>query len=301
MIPFLGEISALITSVCFSAGSTFFTLSGRRVGSLIVNRIRLIFALLLLVAAHGALFGQALPLGAGAIRWFWLAVSGIIGLVLGDLFLFQAYVWIGPRISMLLMSLVPVITTLLAWIFLDEQLSSVHLLGIAITLAGVSWVILERNSRRRLAPPVPNYFRGVLFGLGGAMGQALGLITARFGLDGDFSPISGNLIRMLAAASLLWAVTLLQGRGRETLQVIGNDRRSAGYVLAGAVAGPFLGVSFSLLAIQKAPVGIASTLMSLPPIFLIPIGYLVFGERFTWRAVIGTLVALAGVAALFLA
>ncbi len=300
-MPFLGEVAALITSICFTAGSTFFTLSGRRIGSLIVNRLRLVFAGLLLLAAHWAIFGQPLPVEAGAARWAWLGISGIIGLVLGDLFLFQAYVWIGPRTSMLLMSLVPVITTLLAWIFLAERLTAVQIIGILVTLAGVTWVILERNSRSRLAPPVPNYFRGVLFGLGGALGQALGLITARFGLVGDFSPLSGNLIRMLAAVIVLWAVTLLGGKARETVRAAQTDRRATGYILAGAVAGPFLGVSFSLLAIQRTAVGVASTLMSLPPVFLIPVGYLVFEERFSWASLAGTLVALAGVAILFLA
>jgi drug/metabolite transporter (DMT)-like permease len=208
---------------------------------------------------------------------------------------------IGPRLSMLVMSLVPVISTLLAWIFLKETLSGLQIFGILLTLAGISWVILERNGAARATPLGRAYFLGLLFALGGATGQSLGLITAKFGLYGDFSPISANMIRMLVAAITLWAVTILRRQGRITFNSLRKDRIAIRNIFFGSLAGPFLGVSFSLLAIQRAPVGIASTLMALTPVFLLPISYYVFDERFGWQAVAGTLLAVIGVAVLFLA
>ncbi len=300
MAFYIGEIAALITSVCFSATSTAFTLAGRRVGSMVVNRTRLILALLFLIPTHWILLGYPLPLTAEPSRWLWLGLSGVVGLVLGDIFLFQAFVLIGPRLSMLMMSLAPILAALMAWLFLAERLVIGQLFGIVLTLTGVAWVILDKNGVTREARERQDYLLGLLFGLGGAAGQAGGLVLAKFGLGGDFSPISANIIRMSAAAITLWALTFLRGQARPTFQKLRGDRRAVWLILGGAFTGPFLGVSFSLLAVQRAQVGIASTLMALPPVLLLPISYLVFKERYGWQAVAGTLVAIAGVALLFL-
>jgi drug/metabolite transporter (DMT)-like permease len=300
MALYLGEIAALITSVCFSSTSTLFTLAGRRVGSLIVNRTRLILALLFLIPTHWIFLGYPLPLAAEPSRWFWLGLSGVVGLVLGDIFLFQAFVLIGPRLSMLMMSLAPILAALMAWLFLAERLGIGQLFGIALTLTGVAWVILERNGANREDLDQKDYLLGILFGLGGAAGQALGLVLAKFGLGGDFSPISANIIRMSAAAITLWGLALIQGQALPTIQKLRRDHRAVWLIVGGAFTGPFLGVSFSLLAVQRAQIGIASTLMALPPVILLPVSYLVFKERYGWQAVAGTLVALAGVALLFL-
>ncbi len=267
---------------------------------MVVNRTRLLLALVFLIPTHWILLGYPLPLTASGSRWFWLGLSGIVGLVLGDIFLFQAFVLIGPRLSMLVMSLAPILAALMAWLFLAERLVIGQLVGIALTLTGVAWVILERNGPARQARERQDYLLGVLFGLGGAAGQALGLVLAKMGLGGDFSPISANIIRMSAAAVVLWTLTLLRGQARDTFRRLGADRRAVRFILTGAFTGPFLGVSFSLLAVQRAPVGIASTLMALPPVILLPVSTVVFKERYGWQAVAGTFVAIAGVALLFL-
>lgn len=300
MDALIGQTAALATSVFFSFTSTLFTLAGRRVGSLVVNRTRLVLAILFLTSAHLAL-GIPLPLHAAREHWAWLSLSGVIGLVLGDAFLFQAFIWIGPRLSMLMMSLAPVLATLLAWLFLSERLSSFQILGILITLGGISWVILERPANRELVQiDARQYLHGLLFGLGAATGQALGLITAKKGLADGFPALSGTLIRMLAAATVLWLITILSRQARPTLEKLSANRQAVLFILGGAFSGPFLGVTFSLLAVQNTQVGIASTLMALPPVFLLPISYFVFGERFGWRAVFGTGAAILGVALLFL-
>ncbi|MBC8508602.1 MAG: DMT family transporter [Anaerolineales bacterium] len=294
----IGELAALGTSLAFSFGSVFLTLAGRRVGSIVLNRTRLLFAIVFLGITHWITLGIPIPLYAEPHRWLWLGLSGVVGLVLGDVFLFQAFVWIGPRLSMLMMSLVPIFAAFLAWIFLGEQMGWVQIIGVLITLGGVVWVVMEQNDANKAENP--NYARGILYGLAGAIGQASGLILAKNGLGGEFSPISANIIRMICAAVVLWIIALLQGQAKETVQIVVNNRRGLLFIVIGAVFGPFLGVSFSMLAIQRAQVGIASTLMALPPVFLLPISYFVFKERYGWGVIVGTAIAIAGVAVLFL-
>ena len=297
-MPYLGEIAALLTSLAWAATSAMFTLGGRQVGSVTLNRIRLALAVIFIIIAHWILLGQPFPLDAGPDRWLWLGLSGFVGLVVGDAFLYQAFLWIGPRLSLLMMSLAPVIAALGAWLFLGETLTPLQVFGILLTISGIAWVILERNGEKNNKNH--NYTRGLLFGLVSAIGQALGLIFAKNGMSGDFSPISGNFIRMATAAVVMWGLAAFQGQVGATLNRLTANRRAAMLLLIGSFIGPFVGVSLSLLAIQHAPIGIASTLMSLSPVFLLPIGYAVFKERFGWQAIVGTLVTMIGVAILFL-
>jgi len=297
-MTYTSELAALATSLFFSFASIFFTLAGRRVGSMVVNRTRLVVAVVLLSVTHWVMFGIPLPLHAEIERWLWLGLSGIVGLVLGDIFLFQAFVSIGPRLSMLMMSLAPVIAAIQAWIFLGETISLGQMAGILITLGGITWVVMERNGNNNQKNR--DYARGILYGLGGALGQASGLVLAKNGLFGAFSPISGNIIRMITAAVVLWMMTFIQREAGKTVRTLAEDRRGVGFTIAGAIAGPVLGVSFSLLAVQRTEVGVASTLMALPPLFLLPLSYVIFKERFGWGAVAGTFLAVFGVAILFL-
>jgi drug/metabolite transporter (DMT)-like permease len=296
----LGPLAALGTSFCWSFTSTFFALAGRRVGSMVVNRTRLILAVIFLMLTHWVMLGDLFPWRASPERWLWLGVSGIVGLVIGDALLFQSFVWLGPRLSMLIMSLAPVISTLLAWLLLGEHLGAWQLVAIVITVAGVSSVISDQGGNNAAIVSGKHYLIGILFGLGGALGQSLGLVAAKKGLSGDFSALSGTLIRMVVATIVLWGVTFLMRQGQETLRKLKSDGLAFRYLLAGAFFGPFLGVYLSLVAVQAVHVGVASTLMSLPPVFLLPISHFVFGERIGLRAVAGTLVAIIGVAMLLL-
>jgi drug/metabolite transporter (DMT)-like permease len=299
LLPLLGELAALGTSACWSLTSTFFTLAGRQVGSVAVNRVRLLFAVLFLTASH-ALLGLALPVLAEPWRWLWLGLSGIVGLVIGDALLFQAFVWIGPRLTMLMMSLAPVISAALAWLFLGEVLAARELLAVMITVAGVAFVVLDRPASAGNRQAERDHVKGILFGLGAAAGQALGLILAKKGLAGDFSPLSGTLMRMVIAAAIMWGLAAAQGQAAATLRRVRGEPLALRRILGGAFFGPFLGVTLSLVAVQATQVGIASALMALPPVFLLPISRLVFGERVGARAIAGTFVAIAGVAMLTL-
>lgn len=299
-MPFVGELAALATSFFFSVGPTFFTLAGRLVGSVVVNRTRLVVAFGYLLVVHFILYGTLLPLDAEPDRWLWLGLSGLIGFVLGDAALFQAFIVIGTRLTMLIFTVNPIIATLLGWLFLGETLTPTQLLGMGITLGGIGWVMLERNNsvQRELTPKA--YTTGILLAVLAGAGQATGAITAKLGLYGDFPVLSGQIIRVSIAVVGIWILTFLRGKARQTIQALKDQPNAIRFILIASFLGPFLGVFFSLVAIQHTHVGIASTLMSLQPIFLIPIGYYFFKEEISWRSIVGTIVALAGVAVIFL-
>lgn len=300
MLDTIGGLAALGTSILWAAGSTFFTFASRELGSVTVNRVRLLLATIFLAITHLAINGALIPVNVEPETWFWFVLSGVIGLVLGDAFLFQAFVWIGPRLSMLLMSLAPVISVIFSWIFLAERLTLLQVLGIGITVLGVSTVILDRGRLNQANGQNRNYLKGLLFGLGGAVGQALGLITSKVGLNAGVSPLSGNLIRIFSAAVIMWVIALLMNQAKVTIDSVWQSGRARSFLLMGTLAGPFLGVWLSLVAIQHTPVAVATTLMSLAPIILLPVGKIVFKESIGWRAIVGTVVAVSGVAMLFL-
>lgn len=299
-MPFIGELAALATSFFFSVGPTFFTLAGRLVGSVVVNRSRLVVAFGYLLIVHLALYGTLLPLDAEPDRWFWLGLSGLIGFVLGDAALFQAFIVIGTRLTMLIFTVNPIISSLLGWLFLEESLSPTQILGMLITLSGIAWVMLERNNsvQRELTPKA--YTTGILLAVLAGAGQAIGAVTAKLGLYGNFPPLSGQIIRISVAMVGIWVLTFISGKARSTLQALKDQPKAVKYILVASFLGPFLGVFFSLVAIQNTHIGIASTLMSLQPVFLIPIGYYFFKETISVRSIIGTLIAITGVAIIFL-
>jgi drug/metabolite transporter (DMT)-like permease len=294
---YFGELAALGTALCWSFTAIFFSHSGRLVGSAVVNRSRLLFAFGLLLITHFAVLGSLFPWDAEPFRWGWLALSSLLGLVIGDAALFQAYVLVGPRLSMLMMSLAPILSTVLAWLFLGEFVTSWEFAAILLTIGGIGWVVTEKQQRTIVEHK--QYRRGLLFGLVGAVGQAANLVTAKFGLVGDFSTLSATLIRILVALVVTWAIAAWH---QEAVHTVRQWRvgRVLPYLLAGTVVGPFLGIWLSLAAIQWTRVGIAATLMALPPVILIPLGYLLYRERVSARGIAGTIVAFVGVALLLL-
>ncbi len=295
----MGELAGLFTSFFWALSSVFFTRGGQLVGSVNVNRIRLVFAVILVMLAHLLTQGALLPLSASPERWLWLGLSGFVGLVVGDSFLFQSYVLVGNRLGTLMVALSPVVGILIAWIFLGESLTLIQIGGIALSLAGVALVVLKGRAGNGVPHNPRRYVLGILCGVGGAVGQAGGLVLAKKGLAGDFPALSGVEIRMLVAMASIWIVALVLGQLRSTLQAARNlDALRA--IGGGAVVGPFIGVWLSLVAVQLTYVGIASTLTSLAPIFVLPISRFVYKEPVNRWAVLGTVIALVGVAIIFL-
>jgi len=298
-MQYIGEIAALATAFFFAMTALIFTSTGRTIGSQVTNRMRLLFALIYLVLLNIIFFHEMLPFSAGSSRWFWLGLSGIIGLALGDAFLFQSFVSVGPRLGSLLLSLAPVFGSIIAWIFFGETLTILQITGIALTLAGIAWVVASHED----APDISgvNMRRGISFGILAALGQAVGLVFSKQGMTGDFSPFQANAIRMLAAVLFVWVWAALDGKARTTITSVRGKPGVIGLLALGAFIGPVLGVSSSLFAIQHAEIGVASTLIALTPVILLPISYFVFHERVGWQAIFGTVLAIAGIAILFLA
>lgn len=296
---FIGELAALATSFFFAMTALIFTHTGREVGSQVTNRIRLTFALIYLVIINLILFREPLPFSAEGSRWLWLGLSGIIGLSLGDAFLFQALVSVGPRLGSLLLSLAPIFGSIIAWIFFGEILSALQITGILLALAGIAWVVMSHEE----PPDTPRGHtrRGVMFGILAGLGQAVGLVLSKQGMFGEFSPFQANAIRMLAAVLFIWAWTAWDGKLGATFQALREKPHILRLLALGAMVGPLLGVSASLLAVQHAEVGVASTLMALPPVILLPVSYFIFKEKIGWQAILGTILAIVGVAVLFLA
>lgn len=292
-----GELAALLTAVCWTFTSLAFESAGKRVGSLAVNLIRLVLAFFFLGTFTYFSQGQFFPTGADSHAWLWLSISGLIGFVIGDLLLFQAFVLIGARVSMLIMSLSPPMTALFGWLILREQLSIAAAIGMMVTIWGIALVILARPQKgKKMQFHYP--LKGILLALGGAAGQGLGLVLSKLGMR-TMDPFVATQIRVItgiAGFAILFTVT----RNWHKINIAIRNRQAMLRIGTGAFFGPFLGVSLSLLAIKYTTTGIASTLNSLTPVLIIPFAWLFLKERVTLKEIIGAVVAVIGVSIFFI-
>lgn len=292
-----GEWAALATAALWSGSYLAFTAAVRRIGADRVNRLRLLIALLFLATAHVVVYGTPIPTAADASRWLWLGLSGVIGFTIADAFLFRALYHLGPHRTSVVTSLIPVSSAFLAWIALGETLTWWQGLGVALTVSAVVLIVSAR--RHGDEAPSRNRKLGVLFALGTVIAQSLRYLLSLKGMSGGFPVLSTNVLQILSATVAAWLVALPRGGWRHTVEGLA-DRSAAAATVTGALVGPTLGVTLSLVALANAPVGVASTLMALTPVFLLPLGALLFGERVSWRSALGTALAVGGVAILWL-
>lgn len=294
---FAGEVAALATAVCWTVTSMAFESAGKRIGSLAVNLIRLVMAFGFLALYCWVTRGRPLPSDASAHNWYWLSLSGVVGFTIGDLCLFRAFVLLGARLSMLLMSLVPPMTALIGLAILDERLEALDWVGMSITVAGVTWVVAERRRPGNGAAGSPHSRAGILLGVLGAAGQAVGLVLSKYGMRG-YDSFAATHIRIIAGIAAFAVVFTVIGWWPTVFRALGNRGAMARTTL-GAIFGPFLGVSFSLVAVKYTEAGVAATIIALVPVLIIPPAVLVQKESVSPRAILGSLVAVAGVALLF--
>lgn len=299
MLERVGELAALATALCWCGSTLSFEEAGKRVGSLVVNLVRLVIAFAVLTGATWVMRGMALPTDASAHAWMWLSLSGLVGFTLGDMCLFRAFVLLGSRLSTLIMSLVPPVTALIGWLILGETMSATDMLGTSLTMTGVALAVTERApaAPAALAIQPRNLGRGVLLGLGGVLGQAGGLVLSKYGM-GSYNPMAATQIRIIAGTigfALVFAAIGWWPR-------VWAARRSPGglgFTTLGAIFGPVMGVSLSLYAVQHTSTGVAATIMSTSPVLIIPLVVVIHKERVSARGILGALVALAGVLLLF--
>jgi drug/metabolite transporter (DMT)-like permease len=298
----MGEIAALLVSVCWALCGIFFNAAGKKIGAFSVNRIRLSFAVILFFITHLLVFHTLIPNNISSSQWLWLSLSGIVGLIIGDTFLYQAFIYLDLRIPFLVMSTVPMISTFLAWLFLNEQLKQIALVGVIVTVLGILLVINESNKDQNNNKSITTkkYILGILFSLVGAFGQAGGLIFAKFGMQNDTPVLSATLVRMLAAMIAIWILAIFQKDATKTFVIAKQNPKSVLDVFYGSIIGPFIGVWLSLLAVKSAYIGTTSTLMALTPIVLLPISKWFYKENISKTSVIGTVVTILGVAIIFI-
>lgn len=302
----LGEYAALLTAIFWTVTALAFEKASRKVGSLSVNIIRLCMALVFLSLYSWVTRGLILPVDATGFQWLWLSLSGLVGFVLGDFFLFRSYEVISARIAMLIMALAPPIAALISWIALDESLNLKQGVGMVLTFAGIALVILKREinpdseeSETNQKKVKLNYpLAGLLLAFGGAVGQAGGLVLSKIGMQ-DYNVIAAVQIRVITGIVGFLLMFLFFNKW-DTLKIAIKDPVAMKRITLGAIFGPFLGVTFSLLSIRYTSTGVASAIMSIVPVIIIAPAIIIFKEKFNSKELIGALITVGGVMLFFL-
>lgn len=292
----LGELAALITAVFWSLSSIAFTEASVRVGPMYVNVTRMIFAVVLLMFT---IIIISAPIDLSSSQIIYLVISGFIGLTIGDTYLFKAFKSIGARLSMLVMSTVPIMSALLAFIFLGERISFLSILGMLITISGITLVIVQREEKPTSKYKVES--AGIVFALIGALGQAVGLIFARYAFnEGEINGFVATFVRVFSALIITYTLAASTKRYSKPIKVYSNNTKGLLFTIIGSIFGPFLGITFSLISITYAQVGVASTIMATVPIIMLPLVRFYYKEKLSFISILGAVLAVGGVALLFL-
>ncbi|SFS38509.1 DMT family transporter [Lutibacter maritimus] len=301
----LGELFALLTAIFWTTTSLSFQQATRRAGSLSVNVLRLIIAFFIFGIISYFSRGLFLPFDAGTHQWIWMSVSGLIGFVFGDYFLFKSYELISARISMLIMSLSAPMAAFISWFLLGETMNLISLLAMFITIFGIMMVITEKKKLDDEKAGIKNKKiqfsfspKGMLFAFFGSIGQALGLVLSKYGMQ-DYNVFAATQIRIITGCIGFIILISLIKRWPKVKQAV-SDKISMKFIVIGSIFGPFLGVYVSLLAVKYTTVGIASTIMAIIPVLIIPPAILLYKEKVTLKEVIGAFIALGGIVLFFI-
>lgn len=311
----LGELAALGTSLCWTTSALCFEVAAQRIGPLVMNFLRVSMALALLSIVVVFVRGTPLPTDATAAQLGWLSLSGLVGLVFGDLCLFRAYIEIGARRAMLVQTTAPIFTALMGWIFLGEVPRPLAALGTALVLSGVAWAVRERAAAQARvlssalpgpatpstppAPPAPghvlggNQALGITLALGGALGQAGGLVLSKHGMHG-MHPIAATQVRMMAGVLGFAVVLTALSAWRRARQALAQ-RSAVSYTALGALFGPAIGVTLSLAAVAHTQAGIAAALIATTQVWMMLAALLLGRERIGIGGIGGAVLAVSGV------
>lgn len=300
MDAFVGEIAALLAAFSFSITSVCFTLIGRKIDAITSLAMSLPISWVVLLFIHQLTLGEIFPTTATVDRWFYLSASGILAFVISSYFMLNAYQQIGPRLTMLIASFAPVLGAILAWLFLGQTLPSNSLVGISIVVFGIVWVVAERSQKKKTAVEVGDNRRGVIFACLGTLAQATAFVFSSQGVANGFAPFSATLMRTTAGLVLLWGFIALQGNIGTTIALVKDDRKMLFQLMVAAISGPVIAGTLLLLSLQFITVGVSTTLSHTTAIILIPISYFIFKEQITLRAIVGTGIAIVGIAILFI-
>jgi drug/metabolite transporter (DMT)-like permease len=317
-VELIGNMAALGTATLWAFNALLFTKAGKRLGAMPLNALRIAMAAILLFFTHLIIYGSPFP-DATMNQLIIIGFSGFLGLAVGDFFYFSTLLYLGPRRASLVMGSWPIFAAILAFIFLGETLGWTIILGIILVTVGTTWVVLERKPKdgndqteaklgkkdlihERLGKKEKKLLMtGIFTGILGSFCQAIGYVYAKKGMfiDGGLDPLPTTLIRMIAAMLMVWVIVLALGNWKRIKTGV-RDLKGMGFAFGGTVCGPFLGVWLSMVAAQATKIGIASTLMSLTPILIIPIVMIFNKEKISMRSIGGAILAFLGVAILFL-
>jgi len=299
----LGEIIALATAICWTGTGLAFQQATRRVGSLSVNIIRLLMAFVIYAVVSRFTRGLFFPSDASQFNWIWLSISGLVGFVFGDYFLFKSYEHISARIAMLVFSLSPPFAALISWLVLGETMGMQAILAMIVTLSGIMLVVTEKKkmddaskgSKKGLKFAFST--KGLVFALLGTLGQSTGLVLSKYGMS-DYNVFGATQIRVISGTvGFIILITIL--KRWDKVKTASTDGLAMRFMTIGAIFGPFIGVYLSLLALKFTTVGIASTIMAIIPVLIIPPAVLIYKEKVTVKEVIGAFITVAGVVLFF--
>ncbi|MCR4915954.1 MAG: DMT family transporter [Prevotella sp.] len=305
-MTYIGELISIGVAFSWTATALLSEFGSKRLGNLTLNVLRMAMALLLSLVLFAVVTGSPLPPGASPEAQGWMLLSGLVGYVIGDFCLFQCYIIIGSRYGQLFMTLAPLSAALMAWVTLGQQMTLMSIVAMLVTLLGIGISVLGRGEHHRVSLRLP--LSGVLFAIAAAVCQGVGLVLSKIGMDHYQTvegvpewivPFSANFYRCIAGivgfSLLLWLRD-----GFRPLREALHDRKGLTAATATTIFGPFVGVGFSLMAVQYTAAGIASTLMAMTPIIILLPSKWLFHERITWRAVLGAVISVVGVSLFFL-
>lgn len=292
----IGEIAALSTALLWSFSTIFFSYGVNKVGVFQLNIDRLGFAAVYLSIT---ILLAGISINISLNQFFFLMLSAIAGLVLGDTFLFKGFGTVGPRISLVIMAFVPPVSAILAYFFLNETLGIFSILGIFITTSGIAFVVLEKDTDTNKIKI--NNKMGLFWAFLGMLGQAVGLILAKIALkESPINPFAASFTRIISAWILLTPIGFITNRYKPFFKPYKGQGKAILGPSIGAILGPFLGITLSLVAIDHAKIGIASTLMATTPVLMLPISHFILKEKLNWKSVLGAIIAVIGIGILFL-
>lgn len=292
-----GEFAALAVAVFWTITALAFESASRKAGSLTVNILRLSLAMIFLSIYTLIFRGRMFPADASLHNWIWLGLSGIIGLVLGDYYLFRSYPLIGSRFAMLIMTLAPPLAAVFGYFILGESLNIIHIAGMIVVITGIALAIFNRPVKGeklsiKLSPA------GLLYAFLGAIGQGLGIVLSKYGMKG-YDAFASTQIRIIAGlAGFAFIISVLRRWGNVWSAL--KNPPVMKVLLIGAFFGPFLGISFSLLSVKYTQTGIASTIMAIVPVLILAPSAWIFKEKITVVEIAGAILSVAGVALFFI-
>jgi drug/metabolite transporter (DMT)-like permease len=311
MMHCTGEIISLGVAFSWTLTAMASEVATKHLGVVVVNVWRMLLAFLCSAALMWFFTGTWIPVYADSTAWMWLLLSGFVGYFFGDWCLFNSYIWIGSRYGQLFMTLAPMAATLMAWVTLGQVLSWQNIVAMTVTLCGIVITVLGRGEHQKLKLQLP--WQGILFGIGAGLGQGVGLVLSKIGLDHyqahvpatllpqlrAYLPFSANMIRCMSGFFCFFLWMLIQGKGKDFMKSH-HDRKGMSMLLIAVIFGPFLGVGFSLMAVQYTEAGIASVLMATTPIIILLPSWYFFHQKLTFKGILGAVISVIGVSLFFL-